>query len=121
LIAVMSAGANSIADLELLRSGGMKHLFGSVYAPSTVRILLRDLTFGPNRHLEPVLREHLVALAARTDILPGIAERAFGDIDSLLRSVYGHAKQGASYGHSKIAGKRSSERDSRRSRLSSVL
>ena len=27
------------------------------------------------------------------------------DIDSLLRPVYGHAKQGASYGHTKIAGK----------------
>jgi hypothetical protein len=30
---------------------------------------------------------------------------AFLDIDSLLRPVYGHAKQGASYGHTKIAGK----------------
>ena len=27
------------------------------------------------------------------------------DIDSLLRPVYGHHKQGASYGHTKIAGK----------------
>lgn len=41
----------------------------------------------------------------RTDILPGLAEHAFIDIDSLLRSVYDHAKQGASYGHSKVAGK----------------
>ena len=32
-------------------------------------------------------------------------QRAFIDIDSLLRPVYGHAKQGASYGHTKIAGK----------------
>ena len=31
--------------------------------------------------------------------------RVFIDIDSLLRPVYGHAKQGASYGHTKIAGK----------------
>lgn len=31
--------------------------------------------------------------------------QAFIDIDSLLRPVYGHAKQGASYGHTKIAGK----------------
>jgi hypothetical protein len=37
--------------------------------------------------------------------LPGIADRAFIDIDSLLRPVFGHAKQGASYGHTKIAGK----------------
>jgi hypothetical protein len=39
------------------------------------------------------------------DLLPGTATGAFIDIDSLLRPVYGHAKQGASYGHTKIAGK----------------
>ncbi len=39
------------------------------------------------------------------DLLPGAAEQVFVDIDSLLRPVYGHAKQGASYGHTKIAGK----------------
>ena len=43
--------------------------------------------------------------AERVDLLPGADERAFVDIDSLLRPVYGHAKQGASYGHTKIAGK----------------
>ena len=52
-----------------------------------------------------MLREHLVALAARTELLTGIDQQAFVDIDSLLRPVYGHAKQGASYGHTKIAGK----------------
>src|SRR5687768_8893153 len=41
----------------------------------------------------------------RTEVLAGIDEQAFVDIDSLLRPVYGHAKQGASYGHTKIAGK----------------
>lgn len=105
LIAAMCAGADNIDDVDLLRSGGMKHLFESVYAPSTVGTLLREFTFGHNRQLESVLRQHLVALADRTEILPGIADRAFVDIDSLLRPVYGHAKQGASYGHSKIAGK----------------
>ncbi len=34
-----------------------------------------------------------------------MAQQAFLDIDSLLRPVYAHAKQGASYGHTKIAGK----------------
>ena len=29
----------------------------------------------------------------------------FVDIDSLLRPVYGHQKQGASFGHAKIAGR----------------
>ena len=32
-------------------------------------------------------------------------QQAFIDIDSLLRPVYGHAKQGVSYGDTKIAGK----------------
>ncbi|MBP2329008.1 hypothetical protein JOF56_009393 [Kibdelosporangium banguiense] len=50
-----------------------------------------------------VLRRHLLALATRTDVPAGIAEQAFVDIDSLLRPVYGHAKQGASFGHTKIA------------------
>ena len=39
------------------------------------------------------------------ELLPGADARVFIDIDSLLRPVYGHAKQGASYGHTKIAGK----------------
>ena len=47
----------------------------------------------------------LCALAERTELLAGIDEQVFIDIDSLLRPVYGHAKQGASYGHTKIAGK----------------
>jgi len=76
-----------------------------VYAPSTVGTLLREFTFGHARQLESVLREHLVALCGRVDLLPGADERVFVDVDSLLRPVYGHAKQGASYGHSKVAGK----------------
>lgn len=47
----------------------------------------------------------LVALAQRTSLLRGLAQRCYVDIDSLLRPVYGHAKQGASFGHTKIAGK----------------
>ena len=83
----------------------MKTLFGGVYAPSTVGTLLREFTFGHARQLESVLREHLAGLCERVDLLPGADGRAFVDIDSLLRPVYGHAKQGASYGHTKIAGK----------------
>ncbi|QHE73845.1 Mobile element protein (plasmid) [Rhodococcus sp. WAY2] len=37
--------------------------------------------------------------------MPGIEERAFLDIDSLLRPVYGHAKEGASYGRAKVSGR----------------
>jgi hypothetical protein len=44
-------------------------------------------------------------LCRRVELLPGSDERVFVDIDSLLRPVYGYAKRGASYGHTKIAGK----------------
>jgi hypothetical protein len=106
LIAGMCAGADSIDDIDLLRSGGGKALFESVYAPSTVGTLLREFTFGHARQLDVVLDEHLAALSARVDLLPGAQARVFVDIDSLLRPVYGHQKQGASYGHTKIAGKK---------------
>ena len=105
VVAGMCAGADSIDDLDMLRAGGMPILFDGVYAPSTVGTLLREFSFGHARQLESVLRAHLVALAARTELLAGLDEQAFIDIDSLLRPVYGHAKQGASYGHTKIAGK----------------
>jgi len=83
----------------------MKTLFGGVYAPSTIGTLLREFSFGHARQLESVLRHHLSALCDGVDLLPGGDVRAFIDIDSLLRPVYGYAKQGASYGHTKIAGK----------------
>jgi hypothetical protein len=106
VVAGMCAGADCIDDIDLLRSGGMKTLFDGVYAPSTVGTLLREFTFGHARQLESVLREHLAALCGRVDLLPDAAQQpVFIDIDSLLRPVYGHAKQGASYGHTKIAGK----------------
>ena len=105
LIAGMVAGADCIDDIDVIRSGGMKTLFDGVYAPSTVGTLLREFTFGHARQLESVLREHLVTLCERVDLLAGADEQVFIDIDSLLRPVYGHAKQGASYGHTKIAGK----------------
>jgi hypothetical protein len=105
VIAGMCAGADSIDDLDVLRAGGMPTLFDGVYAPSTLGVLLREFSFGHARQLESVLRDHLVALAEHTELLAGITGQAFIDIDSLLRPVYGHAKQGASYGHTKIAGK----------------
>lgn len=66
---------------------------------------MREFTFGHARQLKSVLREHLVALSGRVDLPPAADQRVFVDIDSLLRPVYGHAKQGASYGHTKIAGR----------------
>jgi hypothetical protein len=105
IIAGMAAGADSIDDLDLIRSGGMGKVFGGVYACSTLGILLREFTHGHTRQLNAVLTRHLIALADRTTVLAGIEQRAFVDIDSLLRPVYGKTKHGASFGHTKIAGK----------------
>jgi len=105
VIAGMCAGADSIDDLDIVRSGGMRTLFDGVYAPSTIGTLLREFTFGHARQLESVLGGHLAALCQRAQLLAGADDGAFLDIDSLLRPVYGHAKQGASFGHTKIAGR----------------
>lgn len=105
IIAGMAAGADSVDDLQVVRSGGMKRLFGGVYAPATLGQFLREFTHGHAGQLASVARAHLVALAERTDVLAGIETQAYVDIDSLLRPVYGKAKQGAGYGHTKIAGK----------------
>jgi hypothetical protein len=105
VIAGMAAGADSIDDLDVIRSGGMPRLFGGVYACSTLGLFLREFTHGHTLQLASVARAHLVNLARRTDLLPGINEQAYIDIDSLLRPVFGHAKQGASFGHTKIAGR----------------
>ena len=103
IIGGMLCGADSIDDVNVLRAGGTPRVFDEVYAPSTLGIFLREFTFGHANQLAAVAREHLAALAQRTPLLPGIEQRAFLDIDSLLRPVYGHHKQGASFGHAKIA------------------
>jgi len=52
-----------------------------------------------------VSRLLLAELARRADLLPGAGTLAFVDVDSTQRRVYGHAKQGAAFGHAKIQGK----------------
>lgn len=105
IIAEMATGADFIDDLNVLRAGGMKTLFTGVYAPATSGQFLREFTHGHNLQLASVSRGLLANLVTMSNLLPGRQTLAFIDIDSLLRPVYGYAKQGASFGHSKIAGK----------------
>lgn len=105
IIAGMAAGADSIDDLDVIRTGGMPRLFAEVYAPATLGQFLREFTHGHGLQLSSAARAHLVNLVTATGLLPGIETQAYVDIDSLLRPVFGHAKQGASFGHTKIAGK----------------
>jgi Transposase DDE domain group 1 len=105
LVAGMAAGADSIDDMDLLRHGAMTELFGWIRAPSTLGSFLRAFTWGNVRQLDAVAREFLAALAAATPLLPGADVLAFIDMDSTQKRVYGHAKQGAGFGHTKIQGK----------------
>lgn len=105
LVAGMAAGADSIGDMDLLRHGAMPELFDGVRAPSTLGSFLRSFTWGNVRQLEKAGRELLAELARQAPLLPGADQLAFVDVDSMQRRVYGHKKQGAAFGHTKIQGK----------------
>jgi hypothetical protein len=105
LVAGMAAGANSIDDMDLLRHGALPGLFGGIRAPSTLGSHLRSFTWGNVLQLEVVSRLLLGELARRAPLLPGRDTLAFVDIDAMQKRVYGHRKQGAAFGHTKIAGK----------------
>jgi hypothetical protein len=105
LVAGMAAGADSIDDMGLLRHGAIGALFGGVRAPSTLGSHLRSYTWGNVSQLEKAGREFLIALAREAPLLPGADVLAFIDIDSMQKRVYGHKKQGAKFGHTKIQGK----------------
>ena len=105
LVAGMTAGADSIDDMGLLRHGAMPVLFGGIRAPSTLGSFLRAFTWGNVLQLQKVHREILTELARRAPLLPGADVLAFVDIDSQQKRVYGHAKQGAAFGFTKIQGK----------------
>jgi Transposase DDE domain group 1 len=105
LVGGMIGGADSIDDLGLLRHGAMPALFGGVRAPSTLGSFLRAFTWGNVLQLQKVHRQFLVELARRAPLLPGRDVLAFVDIDATQKRVYGHAKQGAAFGHTKIQGK----------------
>lgn len=65
---------------------------------------LRAFTFGHVRQLESVARQVLTRLSQAVPLLPGAGAAAFVDIDSTIAEVFGHAKQGAGYGYTKVNG-----------------
>src|SRR5258708_24375110 len=105
LVAGMAAGADSSDDMALLRHGAMVSLFGGIRGPSTLGCHLRAYTWGNVSQLEKAGREFLADLARRAPLLPGAGTLAFIDVDSMQKRVYGHKKQGARFGHTKIQGK----------------
>lgn len=103
LVAGMAAGADSIDDLALLRHDALAEVFGGIRAPSTLGTFLRALRWGNVRQLGRVHRRLLAALARATPLLTDAGTLAFVDLDSCQRRVFGPAKQGAAFGHTKIA------------------
>ncbi|MGV1010183.1 MAG: IS1380 family transposase [Dermatophilaceae bacterium] len=101
VVAGMAAGADSIEDIDRLRQGGNRHVFDQMRAPSTVGTFLRAFTHGHVQQLNTVLRQSLIALAERVNLLPGAEQVVFVDLDSTHRQVYGYAKEGAEHGRLK--------------------
>jgi hypothetical protein len=104
LVAGMVAGADSIADMDLLRHGGMGRLLGDVRAPTTLGTCLRGFTFGHVRQLDAIASRLLVALSGMTPLLAGADQVAYVDVDDTMRETHGYAKQGVDYGYSKVKG-----------------
>ena len=69
LVAGMAAGADSIDDMNILRHGGMTHLFDRVYAPSTLGSFLRSFAFGHVRQLDAISSRFLTNLNEHTPLL----------------------------------------------------
>ena len=100
----MLAGADSIDDLDVLRAGATPVLFDDMRAPSTVGSCLRSFTYGNVRQLDAVSREVRVRLWANGIGPHRLDQRLFVDADSTIAQAYGPAKQGISFGYTKVRG-----------------
>ena len=104
LVAGMLAGADSIADMDLLRHGGMARLFDGVRAPSTLGTFLRSFRFGHVRQLDAVAARFTVGLARHAPIIATGEPVTYLDVDDTVRATFGYAKQGAGFGYSGVKG-----------------
>jgi hypothetical protein len=106
IIAGMAAGADSIDDLDVLRTGAMGRLFRGVRAPSTLGTFLRGFDIGHAGALDVFAAQVLTRLTHQSGgrLLPGVGEYAVLDLDSKITRVYGHQKVGAHYGYTKVLG-----------------
>ena len=69
LVDEATAGADSIADMAVLRHGGMNKLFSGVRAPTTLGTFLRSLKFGHVRQLDAVAARFLTGLNRQVDLI----------------------------------------------------
>jgi hypothetical protein len=104
LVAGMVSGADSIADMDVLRHGGMARVFSGVRAPSTLGTFLRAFAFGHVRQLDAVAARFLAGLARHGPLISGAAPVSYLDVDDTVRATFGYAKQGAGYGYTRVKG-----------------
>jgi hypothetical protein len=108
VIAGMLAGADSIDDLDLLRSGGMARVVAGVRAPSTLGTFLRTFTHGHVQQIDKITGRVLAGLTGQVPgLLAGGRDRdgmVFIDVDDTIRAVHGYAKQAAGFGYSGVRG-----------------
>jgi hypothetical protein len=97
LVAGMVAGADSIADMDLLRHGAMSRLFAGTRAPSTLGTFLRAFRFGHVRQLDAVAARFLAGLARHAPMIATGQQVIYLDVDDTVRATFGYAKQGAGY------------------------
>jgi hypothetical protein len=101
LVAGMAAGADSIDDMGLLRHGAMDVLFGGVRAPSTLGSHLRCYAWGMSRRSRRPAAGCSPGSRARRRCFPSPTFWA-PSTSTRRKAVYGHQKQGARFGHTKI-------------------
>src|SRR5664280_786386 len=104
VLAGMLAGADSIDDLDVLRSGATPRLFDDLRAPSTVGSWLRGFTCGHVRQLDALSRALRVRLWAAGAGPKQLAGPLIVDVDSTICPTYGPAKSGTAFGYTKVRG-----------------
>lgn len=97
-------GLTRSMTLNIVRHGGMKHLFDRVYAPSTLGAFLRSFAFGHVRQLDAISSRFLTNLNNHTPLLPtdrdsAQASMTFVDVDDTVIDVHSASKQGAGFGY----------------------
>ena len=99
---VWALDADLAAAFDRIDHDHLLAALGSFPARDLIRGWLKAGVFEAGKGVSRLL---LADLARRAPLLPGKDTVAFLDIDSMQKRVYGHKKQGAAFGHTKIQGK----------------
>ena len=103
LVQSMVAGGDCIDDVDVLRCASTEQVLGhKAMAPSTCGTFLRSFTFGHVRQLDR-LSEAVMTRAWAVGAGPDDRPMTI-DMDSTICEVHGSAKQGATFGYTRVRG-----------------